>query len=476
MPQKSGFFDSTSDDPRLYPAREFAEYFARFIGNGIYSGGTQLKVSATGTDNKVSIATGFAWINGYLYSIFSEPLSLTLTPATTLDRIDRIVLRLNVSTPVRAIRATILQGTPGTSPVAPALTRSGDIYDISLAQVRLTAGSAIVLPHQVTDERLNNTVCGVVTGLIQQADTTQLFNEFQSWLTLKKAEYQQAIDNVPIVGITSRNVHLEDLAGNFVAEDLEGAMQELFTNVSDGKALVAGAITGKGVPSNPSDTFPQMANKIGQLIISNGNAQATDVLTGRTFSNASGAGKVGTMPNRAGDTAAIASSVTGTTLKLRASEGYRDGVDDNVTITDANFLAENIPLGMSVFGKTGSKVIPPEHVLINADGGIGYQLAYTIVAKIRVDFTGVLRFRYLLQSGGAATAYGIMYKNGTPFGVERTATTTGGIEVVQDLAVNNGDIIDFRYKTSSGSSWGSVTKINVANPLTNPTGGAILPV
>lgn len=282
MPQKSGFFDSTSDDPRLYPAREFAEYFARFIGNGIYGGGTNLKVSAAGTDNKVSIATGYAWINGYLYSVFAESLSLTMTPATTLDRIDRIVLRLNVSTPVRAIRATILQGTPGTSPVAPALTRSGDIYDISLAQVRLTAGSAIVLPHQVTDERLNNAVCGVVTGLINQADTTQLFNEFQSWLTIKKAEYQQAIDNVPIVGITSRNVHLEDLEGNFVSEDLEGAMQELFINVSNGKVGLAAAITGMGQAASASMTFAQLAAKISD-ISKDANAVVGDVLAGKTF-------------------------------------------------------------------------------------------------------------------------------------------------------------------------------------------------
>lgn len=43
------------------------------------------------------------------------------------------------------------------------------------------------------------------------------------------------------------------------------ALNELFTNVSDGKNAVATAITDKGVPSTGSDSFPVLANKIGQI-------------------------------------------------------------------------------------------------------------------------------------------------------------------------------------------------------------------
>lgn len=192
MPEKSGFFDTTADDPRQYPAREFAEYFSRFIGNGIFGGGTNLKVTATGTDNKVSIQTGWAWINGYIYSIFNEPLTLTIPLATDMDRIDRIILRLNVSTPVRSIKAMVLQGTPGVSPTPPAIVRSGDIYDISLAQVYMVANEATVQPGNITDERLNTAVCGIVTGLIEQADTTSIFNEFDLYRQQKQIEFAQA--------------------------------------------------------------------------------------------------------------------------------------------------------------------------------------------------------------------------------------------------------------------------------------------
>lgn len=85
-----------------------------------------------------------------------------------------------------------------------------------------------------------------------------------------------------------------------------------------------------------------------------GTATVAQVLAGVPFSNETDTGLVGTMPNRAGDTAALASSVVGTTLKLRASAGSRDGIDDNVTITDADFIASNIVLDKNVLGLVGT--------------------------------------------------------------------------------------------------------------------------
>lgn len=43
------------------------------------------------------------------------------------------------------------------------------------------------------------------------------------------------------------------------------AINELFQSASDGKTAVAAAITGKGVPASGSDTFTQLAQKIGQI-------------------------------------------------------------------------------------------------------------------------------------------------------------------------------------------------------------------
>ena len=46
------------------------------------------------------------------------------------------------------------------------------------------------------------------------------------------------------------------------ATDVQDAITELFTSVSDGKTLIAGAITDKGVSTSVTDTFQQMAENI----------------------------------------------------------------------------------------------------------------------------------------------------------------------------------------------------------------------
>jgi hypothetical protein len=86
---------------------------------------------------------------------------------------------------------------------------------------------------------------------------------------------------------------------------------------------------------------------------SDGTALAPDLLIGKTATVLNG-DIVGTMPDRAGDTVALSSAVSGTTLRLRASDGYRDGTNDFVTITDADWIAANIPLSINMFGIVGT--------------------------------------------------------------------------------------------------------------------------
>lgn len=71
-------------------------------------------------------------------------------------------------------------------------------------------------------------------------------------------------------------------------------MKECFTNVDDGKAAVASAITDMNVPTDATDTFEQMANNIRLIKTGRGNAQPEDVKEGVTFTNESGELLVGT--------------------------------------------------------------------------------------------------------------------------------------------------------------------------------------
>lgn len=61
------------------------------------------------------------------------------------------------------------------------------------------------------------------------------------------------------------DIAITDTAGNYTATDVEGALSELFTSVSDGKTLIAAAITDKGVSTSATDSFATMATNIGSI-------------------------------------------------------------------------------------------------------------------------------------------------------------------------------------------------------------------
>jgi hypothetical protein len=176
------FFDSTDEDVREYRAAEFAEYFAQFLTSGVFNSGdtSPLLVTASGTNMKVSINPGYAFIKGYLYKVSDTPHELVVQTADpSLDRIDRVVIRLDLVN--RNIKAMMLAGTPAAEPVAPNITRTDTVFDISLAQVRVTAAQSIIPAQNVTDERMLDSVCGYVNSLIKMP-TDSAWND---WLARK---------------------------------------------------------------------------------------------------------------------------------------------------------------------------------------------------------------------------------------------------------------------------------------------------
>lgn len=160
MTEISRFFDHIDGD-RTYNAEEFAEYFRQILTTGVLDTGSNLQVYVNGTDRIARIKSGKAWIEGYFYKL-TEELELPLEEAHgTYDRIDRIVLRLDTNTDARDIRLIVKTGEPDLEPTPPALTREGNIYEISLAQVFILHNTTSIPVDNVTDERLNSEVCGL---------------------------------------------------------------------------------------------------------------------------------------------------------------------------------------------------------------------------------------------------------------------------------------------------------------------------
>ncbi|QOK28069.1 hypothetical protein IIE26_05215 [Cytobacillus oceanisediminis] len=191
MAIKSGFFNSVGGD-RIYKADFFAEYFASFIANGVFPNpSTGLQVMAN-TGMTVNIKAGKAWIKGYYFANDAD-YTLQLDVADgVLKRIDRIGLRLDFSS--REISPVIIKGVFASSPVAPALQRDADAYEIALADVYINNGTISISQVNITDQRLNTSLCGIVHGTVSQVDTTTIFNQYQAWFNDITSSVEGEID------------------------------------------------------------------------------------------------------------------------------------------------------------------------------------------------------------------------------------------------------------------------------------------
>ena len=69
------------------------------------------------------------------------------------------------------------------------------MYELALAQVLIEANVASINPANITDERFDTELCGLVTHLFEQVDTTEIFAQFtaafENSINALAAEWQQ---------------------------------------------------------------------------------------------------------------------------------------------------------------------------------------------------------------------------------------------------------------------------------------------
>lgn len=183
MAEKFFPFDSVNND-RLYSAEDFANCFALFIGNGIFPNpSSNLQVLSNNTMN-LTVKRGSAFINGRMYILDGDTTFRVPTPHNTYRRRDSIVVRLDMVN--RNITIKYIQGTPSSNPQAPSTLRSSDNWDLVLAYVDVLPNATQVTQSNITDTRLNKSLCGVVTNTVNTVDTTTLFNQYMDYWNRQK--------------------------------------------------------------------------------------------------------------------------------------------------------------------------------------------------------------------------------------------------------------------------------------------------
>lgn len=186
MAELSGFFNALNVNgvyDRKYNANDYSENLAVIISNGVLrSANDDLRVTANGMI--ATVAAGRAWINGRWYRN-TAPLAFTAaTPPAGGSRYDRIVLRYDNAVSGRKIALRYVQGVAADTPAKPEPVRSGDIYEIVLADIYVGTNATSL---QITDTRADDSVCGWVYSTVgNETFFKTLDNDFNTWFTQTK--------------------------------------------------------------------------------------------------------------------------------------------------------------------------------------------------------------------------------------------------------------------------------------------------
>lgn len=169
------FFNSKGGD-RKYNAAHWANYFKPLFKSGVFNG--ELQVVENG-GMSVTVNSGYAWLIGYGYQN-TEPLVIDLEVASgNLNRYDAIKIKLDLS--ARTITAYADKGGNAASPAKPANTRSDTVFEITLAEVYIAAGTTVITQSMITDTRMDNSKCGWVAGAVDQIDFSQIYAQFNKY-------------------------------------------------------------------------------------------------------------------------------------------------------------------------------------------------------------------------------------------------------------------------------------------------------
>ncbi len=175
---------------RVYGAEDWAAFFAQFIGNGIYPNpSSNLQVLSLNNNMVLTVKKGSAMINGYGY-LSDEDIEVQINTANgSYNRKDIIVLALDLVE--RNILVKYKMGIASANPQEPELIRSSDVHELKLASVLVHSGVQGINQSDITDTRLNASVCGIVSNVVQTVDATTLFVQYMDWWQRSVVKWEQ---------------------------------------------------------------------------------------------------------------------------------------------------------------------------------------------------------------------------------------------------------------------------------------------
>lgn len=198
MAIQSYFFNAIQTDgvyDRTYNAEDVTSYLDLLVGNGVFPNpSTMLQVRA-GSGMNVIVGAGAGWIDGHKL-VNTADLTLAIQPSDVLlNRIDAVIFYVDYNQREMGIEVKTGTGAGAANPSAPTLQRDTSRYEMCLAHVSVPKQTSSINASLIADTRGNSNLCGYVQGLVQQADTTTLFeswqNGFETWFEAIQSQFEQ---------------------------------------------------------------------------------------------------------------------------------------------------------------------------------------------------------------------------------------------------------------------------------------------
>lgn len=186
-----GFYNSIDGD-RTYDADQFGDMFSGLITDGVYASiGDAFMVTSGGTLSVV-VGTGRAWFNK-TWNWNSTRLTLNLELADLLlPRYDMVVLEVDKNSFSRRNSIKVITGTPSANPQKPTYSRTSNVYQYPLAYISVRQNQEIIEPKDI-EVTVGRDPCPFVKGMLESADITPMYQQWQQQFTDWFAELQSKL-------------------------------------------------------------------------------------------------------------------------------------------------------------------------------------------------------------------------------------------------------------------------------------------
>lgn len=185
---------------------------------GIFAG-DDFGATLTGNNNTITVGAGMAWMR--LNKFFGVAVAMkTQTavdmglPDTNLPRIDAVILKFDANK--SATELTVKKGTAGSTPTAPAVTRTEAVHEIHLYQVRREPSATAITASKVTDLRLSATHCGLMADAVSSVDTAAINAQVKALIQ----ELEDALEDVEDQTYYASKKYVNDATGRAIHRNL----------------------------------------------------------------------------------------------------------------------------------------------------------------------------------------------------------------------------------------------------------------